>query len=217
MSTAGVERRATAARGTGARNAASSRRRGSRLVAILLVLVTVLAAAAGVWGVLAPRTGHEPRTPAAVGQAVEVPGGLLRVERVIAEHMAPMNNAKFAKAGMNMSGMGMDMAPPGFRRFTVQVAFAGQARDGMRYTAEKFKVSGPGVNPPSGPLRHKLIEGALAPGSMASGSLLFQVPENARDLILAYEGGKQPVALGVPAGESNDHSHEAGEDGHKGK
>lgn len=48
-----------------------------------------------------------------VGEVAEVPGGLLRVDAVLPEHMAPLQMGKFSQSGMNMSGMGVDMVPEG--------------------------------------------------------------------------------------------------------
>jgi hypothetical protein len=61
--------------------------------------LTVLAAlAAAGWGVIYSLAAEAP--PARVGETVEVPGGLLRVDSVSPEHMASMQLGKLAQAGM---------------------------------------------------------------------------------------------------------------------
>jgi len=67
----------------------------------------VAALVAAGWGVIYSLTAEAP--PARVGESVEVPGGLVRVDSVASEHMASMQMGKFAQAGMaGMSSMGED-------------------------------------------------------------------------------------------------------------
>lgn len=164
------------------------------LAGLLLSAAVAAALAAGGWGLLSAQIPQASAGEAvAQGESAEVPGGgLLRVEDVIPEHMAPMQMDKFAKTGMNMSGMGMDMTPKGQQRFTVQLSLA--ARDGgLTYSADDFRLIGEGVEE-AAPIRSKLGDGALPSGSRTNGSLVFQAPEESDGLMLSFDGG-EPVAL----------------------
>lgn len=167
----------------------------ARLAGLLLAAVALAAVAAGVWALLPSSS-----PPAAMGETVEVAGGTLRVDAVTPETMAPMQADKFAASGMNMSAMGMDMAPEGERRFTVEVTLEASGGD-LGYAAEDFRVEGEGTEP-SAPIRGTPESATVPDGAAVSGTLLFQVPEEAKDLTLVLDGGR-PVALdaGPPAGE----------------
>lgn len=170
--------------------------------AVILALAVAAALAAGGWGLVSSLTGEAP--PARIGENAEVPGGLLRVEKVTPEHMAAMQSSKFAGAGMSMSSGGMDMAPEGQRRFSVDVTLA--ARGGLEYAPEDFSISGKGFKA-HGPVRSQLGEGSIADGSAVAGTLVFQVPKKSRDLMLAFDGGR-PVALDLPASKDDgQHGH----------
>lgn len=175
------------------------------LGALILSLAALAALAAGGWGVVASLTGEAP--PARVGEDAAVPGGLLRVEGVTPEHMAPMQSSKFSAGGMNMSSMGMDMAPKGYERFAVEVTLV--ARGGLEYAPEDFRLSGKGVKDHE-PVRAQLGKGEVPDGSAVSGNLVFQAPDGAKGLTLEFDGGR-PVALDLPAGEGGS---EGGGHGH---
>lgn len=165
------------------------------LAGALLAAAVAAALAAGGWGVVSAQV---PQPAAAAGDAVpqgevaEVPGGLLRVDDVIPEHMAPMQMGKFAQSGMNMSGASMDMTPEGQQRFTVEVSLAA-VDDGLDYSAEDFRLIGEGVEDAS-PVRSQLGDGTLPAGSETHGAVILQAPEDTKDLMLSFDGG-EPVAL----------------------
>lgn len=170
------------------------RQKPRRLLAgALLSLAIVGVLALGGWGLFASQ-GATASTAAAVpqGEAAEVPGGLLRVDAMLPEHMAPMQMKKFERSGMSMSSMGMDMPPEGQRRFTVEFSMAA-GDGGLTYSADDFRLTGKGVKE-AAPLRSQLGGGDLPAGSQTSGSLVFQVPEKASGLVLSFDGG-EPVAL----------------------
>jgi Domain of unknown function (DUF4352) len=172
------------------------------LAKFVFVLTVVAALAATAWGVIYSLAAEAP--PARVGETVEVPGGLLRVDSVSPEHMASMQMGKFAQAGMaGMSSMGMDMAPEGQRRFVVDVTLG--AKDGdLSYSPEDFSISGEGVKQ-SAPIRDQLDSGTIPAGSAISGRLVFQVPEETTKLMLSFGDEGQKVALNL--NESDAHSH----------
>jgi hypothetical protein len=170
------------------------------------VLLTVALAAvlvAGGWGLISSLYAEAP--PARVGETVEVSGGLMRVDGVTQERMAPMQSSKFSAGGMNMSSMGVDMAPEGQRRFAVSVTLAAGEDADFAYSAEDFRVSGPGLEA-SGPIRHQLPSGTVPTGRSVSGNLVYQVPNDAHGLKLSFDGGR-PVALDLPPAEDGGQHH----------
>ncbi len=173
----------------------------------LLAVLTLAVLAAGGWGVISSLNTEA--SPARVGEAVGISGGLLRVEQVTSEHMAPMQSKKFAASGMGMSSMGMDMAPEGSRRFAVDVTLAAE-RGNLSYSPKDFRLTAAGMKKEATPIRHQLGSGTIPVGSAVSGSLVFQVPEDVRALRLSFgDGGGQSVALDLEesATEGNGHSH----------
>ena len=105
--------------------------------------------------------------------------------------MAPM---QIANAGMNMSGpTNMDMPPEGQRRLNVE--FFPARRIGRRpsYSSET-SGSGEGMKE-TGPYQSKLGTGTVPAGSAVSGSMTFQVPEEASKLMLGFGDGGRKVAL----------------------
>lgn len=190
-------------------NAALSRKRGAgaRKVLAGLLLSGAVAAAlvAGGWGLVSTQASPLPVAAGAavpVGEAAEVPGGLLRVDGVLPEHMEHAQTGKFAQSGMNMSGMGVDMVPEGQQRFTVEVSLAA-GDGGLDYSAGDFRLSGGGVAG-AAPIRSQLGDGVLPAGSETHGALVFQAPRDAEGLTLSFDGG-EPVAL--EPGAEGGHGH----------
>ena len=72
---------------------------------------------------------------------------------------------------------------------------------------EDFRLTGEGMKA-TGPLRSKIGSGKIPAGSAVSNTLVFQVPEKAKDLTLSFGGGR-PVALDLPAGKGG-RSHGGG-------
>lgn len=172
-----------------------------------LALAVVATLGIGVWATIAPQIGVDPIVSARLGEPVAVSGGFLRVDRITPESMAPMNADKFAGSGMSMSGMGMDMAPKGYRRFTAEVTLVGQASNGLPFSAEQFQLVAPGLAP-VGPHRSNLPAGVVPRGSAVSGTLVFQVPETARELALRFGDARQMIALDLGASpEHGGHAH----------
>jgi hypothetical protein len=178
------------------------RTRFTTLAQFAFALTVLAALAAAGWGVIYSLATEAP--PARVGEMVEVPGGLLRVDNVTPEHMASMQMGKFAQAGMGgMSSMGMDMAPEGERRFVVDVTLGAQDGD-LSYSPEDFRISGEGVKQ-GAPIREQLDSGTIPAGSAISGSLVFQVPEETAELVFGFGDEGQKVILNLD--DSDAHSH----------
>lgn len=166
-------------------------RRRARVANVLLLAAVVAALAAGLWGLISSLGAEAP--PARVGEAVEVSGGIVVVDRVTPEHMAPMQTKKFAAGGMNMSSMGMAMAPEGYERFAVFVTLAADEDGELNYSPEDFRVSGEEMKE-DGPVRSELEAGTIPAGSAVSGNLVFQAPEEASKLRLSFDDGRS-IAL----------------------
>lgn len=153
---------------------------------VLLSVVTVGVLAGGVWGLAAPRgTAGEPHVAGGSALAtVDLPDGTLRVDGLVDKQVGTM-------PGMDMP----EDVPEGMRRFAVDVSLGATEDGALRYDRRSFTVSGPGVKPVV-PVDSQLDRGALAPGSTISGSLTFDVPEEATALVLRFRGG---AALALPA------------------
>lgn len=176
---------------------------------LLLALVVLAVLAAGGWGVISSLTTGQ--TPARIGETVEVPGGLLRVEKVTPESMAPMQMSS-AQAPSGSAGEGMERAPKGYRRFTVEVTLVGRESGGFAYSADDFRLTGEGVKE-SGVVRSQLAAGTLPEGSAIAGGLVFQAPKEAKGLTLSFDGGR-PVALNLNPAEGGRDSGASKEAGH---
>lgn len=138
---------------------------------------------------------------ATLGDEVAIPGGALRVEEAIPEHLDPMNHSQFARLGMTMAAMVPDATPEGQRTFTLLISLVGRGADGIEASADQFTVSGPGFSAVA-PLRADLGGGRVPPGSGLTGVLVFRVPAEAQQVTLRYAGG-QPIALNL--GEAQEH------------
>lgn len=172
---------------------------------IFLAVAVLAALVARGWGVVSSLTAEAP--PARIGEPVEAGAGLVRVDAVTPEHMAPMQKGKFAASGMSMSSMGMDMAPEGYERFAVDVTLIAENGD-LSYSPKDFRLSAEGAKE-HGPVRDQLAEGTIAEGSAVSGILVFQAPEKARNLTLTFDEGRK-IALDLPAekkGGNEGHGH----------
>ena len=181
----------------------------------LLLFGVAGALAAGGWGVLAS-LGAEPPA-ASVGSWAQVPGGLLRVDRVAPERMAPMQMNKFGEQGMSMgASTGMDMAPDGQRRFAVDVTLAAGEGGELAYSPDRFRLTGAGVEA-TAPIRDTLSEGSVPAGGRISGTLVFQAPETAEDLKVSLSDGGTPVALPLePTASKNEGATGGNTDGNAG-
>ncbi len=184
-------------------------RRRNQVGVLILTLAVIAALVLGVWGFLSSLAGGA--SPARIGESIEVSDGLVRVDRVTPEHLAPMQMGKFAKQGMNMSMPNMDMAPKGQRRFAVDVSLIASGGS-FKYSAKDFQISAGGFEE-VGPIRYQLASGTLENGDAISGILVFQAPENAKDLTLTFDGGRR-IALDPPSSEGGANGESFKDEGH---
>jgi len=162
---------------------------------------------AGWWGITADRGSHEEQS-AAIGEAVAIPGGLVRVDRATYEASMSM-----ATSGPGMS-MPMSSAPgtalpepkKGYRRLNVDVTLYAKSPAGLRFRPESFRVGAPGgkasglVGIDRGPSR-------LPGGTALSRNLAFDVPSSARNVVLTVAGAEKPIQLVLGPAPSGGHGH----------
>ena len=175
-----------------------------RLARGLVALAACAALAAGAWGAFSSLSSGAPA--ASVGEPVPIDGGRMVVESVAPEHMAPMKMGKFAASGMNMASTGMDMAPEGYRRFSAQVSLSSNEQQGLSYSPRSFTVTGSRMREAT-PIRSQLGSGEIPAGGTVSGTLVFQVPEDAASLALGLDGSR---SVSLDPGPAQEHSHSTG-------
>ena len=167
---------------------------------VVLLAAVVGALASGGWGLLS-HAGLQEAAPAAIGEALAARDGQLVVDRFAPEHMAPMKMGNFAKQGMNMAmPQNMDMPPEGMERFTVDVTLAAGEGGDLKFSEKDFRFGGEGMAE-VGPHRSTLGSGSVPAGGVVSGTINVQVPEDAENLTLSFDGG-QPVALDAGGGDA---------------
>jgi hypothetical protein len=157
------------------------RRMTARVLGTAAAVLAVLVA--GVWtlaGAGAAAAGSGP---------LVLDGGVVAVERVVAA----------ARPAHAMPGMGTDNdpVPAGKRRVSVDVTLQATGDRPLAYTVDRFTLDVPGA----GPLRpHKAVlpGRALPAGTQLSGTLIYDVPDDATTGVLAYDGGA-PVRVALPA------------------
>ncbi|MDQ4084764.1 MAG: DUF4352 domain-containing protein, partial [Actinomycetota bacterium] len=173
------------------------RHRRHRLRDALLLLAAVVVVAGGVWGMLAPRDSHHDRV--GQGAVADVENGVMRVDGLADKTVG------HAMAGMDMP----DEVPAGMRRFAVNVSLAATGDDALTYSRRDFLVSGPGVKPVV-PVRGDFEAGSVTAGSALSGTLTFDVPEEASVLRLSFQGGDPILLPALPEAGSTGHGPSAG-------
>ncbi len=172
----------------------------------ITVTAVVLACvgAAGWWGL---STRQELAGLATIGEAVEVPGGLMRVDGVRPEVMVHQMTG-----GMPMSMM-PDPVPDGFARFSVDVTLIATEPGGVEFEPDRFRVGGEGV-PATPPHRPPVAAATVPEHEMMSVSLLFQAPVGADDLWLSYRGAPRSVLLEGDLGHGDHGEHDHGDHDH---
>ena len=176
--------------------------RSPRWLTVVLALTAVLAVLGGIWGMTA---GRDADRLAATPVGTPVPGGVLRVEDVRDREIDHGT----------MPGMSMpEDVPAGLRRFSVTATLMATGDTPLRFTERDFTVAGPGISPVV-PTRSEFREGSLTPGSALTGSLTFDVPDDATRLDLRFQGG-EAVRLPelAPAGDHDGPEAPGGAGGH---
>lgn len=161
-------------------------------------LVVAAVIAVGIWGVSAPRGEHDPT--AAVGENVSIPGGVARVDLVRQESMKKMamSGPGMAMPMTSAPGTSLPDPPKGFSRVSVDLTLAATSRLPLRFGRGGFRVGtfgtagAPAVGIDVGPA-------VVPPGMAATRSVSFDVPDNARDLVLTVQGSHRPIRLGIGA------------------
>lgn len=181
------------ARGVGVGTDGRVGRRERALVTLCVLAVLGL----GLWG--AAQAGRARGEAAGV---VEVPGGLLRIERVAPYDPAALHAKMQGDKGYRavMPGMPPFMDPDpvadGKRRFSVRVALTAVASAGLRVERSSFTVSGDGLAP-TAPRSDQLGVSLVPQGASSRGELTFEVPASARNVSLSFSGAES-VPLDLP-------------------
>jgi hypothetical protein len=163
------------------------------VVAVSVAVLGVLVVA--VWS-LVWATGKEPDL--GPGRA-SMADGVLRVDDVTSA----------ARPGMAMPGMGTDDDPvaPGMRRVSVDVTLMATEDETLRFSVDQFSLRVPGEDAVA-PHRSVLPESDLPPGTQLSGTLVFEVPEEATTAEISYDGGDS-TEVTLPPEEAGDMTHPA--------
>jgi len=175
-----------------------------RLVRALMIIGVQVVLIAGFWGLFVDRGGHDaPAVPVAVRQIVDIPGGVMRVERV----------TPWTSGGHVMAGSGLpqgDQVPKGQRRVLVDVTLLADSGSRLAYRPDAFAVTAPGLKATRPYSATPGLE-TIAPTAQATVTLVFQVPAKATGLVMSLEGADDPVLLEgtaapAPAEHGSDHS-----------
>lgn len=170
-----------------------------RREALLLAACVLAVLGVGVWGV-AQQLGRIPGTGPGV---VQVPGGLMRIERVAPYDPAALHAAMQGDKGFKAVMPGMpafmdpDPVPEGKRRFSVRVVLTAVAAQGLRVERSSFSVSGEGVVP-TVPRGDQLGVSTVPRGATTNGELTFEVPAAAHSLSLSFAGGEESLPIELP-------------------
>jgi Domain of unknown function (DUF4352) len=158
------------------RPTASPGRQRSLLVPVAVGIAVLGVLAVGAWSLLWA-FGEEP--DAGPGR-VALENGLVRVDGVTSA----------ARPGMAMPGMGTDDDPvaAGMRRVSVDVTLQATEDEALEFEVRRFLLQAPGEDAVA-PHRSVLPESVLPPGTQLSGTLVFEVPKEATDAELSYDGG----------------------------
>ena len=152
------------------------------------LLVVVVAVLAVLGAIAALRAVNEDATTTA-GDELALSHGTLVVGAVTPEVM------KHPK-GMPATMM-PDPVPEGFQRFSVDVTVYAEKGGSAAYDARRIRVTDPDGRS-SAPIRGTLGSGTIPAGGQVRGSVLFQVPEDARTVTLSVVGDSSRIRLRIP-------------------
>jgi hypothetical protein len=168
--------------------------------------IVALIALAGAWGLASPP--HIDGSPAAVGEDVRLHGGILRADRFGDEDVGAMP--------MPMSGPGMTEhgsagkevhVPHGMRRVGIDIVVrAAAGGDGLRLRRSDFELT-VGKDRPLEPVGDDMTRGFIPAGASLAGNLAFNVPVDARQLLLRIRGAERPISFSLGAAPPSSHSH----------
>ena len=158
--------------------------RGSRWAVaggVLAVLAT------GLWSLSAVPGAVSPAGPGELGLV----GGVVRVDAVVSA----------ARPQQAMPGMGADNDPVAEdeRRVSVDVTLRADEDSTLEYVAQRFRLT-PDGGAAQAPHKLMLAGEELPPGTALSGTLIFDVPKDARSATLAYDESSTDVTLPAETG-----------------
>ncbi len=167
----------------------------SRSATVVVGVLAVLVLAGGFWSLGLERDDHDHGDAAVIGETVELPEGLLRVDAVRPEIMAAM---------LMPASLMPDSVPDGYRRFVVDMSLVAAGTEELEYDASRFSISGEGLDRTP---THRAVTkaGTVPPGSQATVSMLFDAPLEVEPLYLHIEGTDRVVLLDGDLGDGHDH------------
>lgn len=175
----------------------------NRRLVVLIASVSFVVAALGLgwWGLQADRGDHAHAEDGNAADWVLAGDGWVRVTSYVDRTMA----------AMRMPGMATmpdpDPVADGFTRVSIGVELAAGERP-LPWRPKDFVVTGQGTEALT-PHDLDLGDGVVPPGSRVAGGLIYDVPEEATDLVLAFAGGTAiPLAPFVTPGEDHHDDHD---------
>ncbi len=161
---------------------------------LLITVAGTAVLAVGAWGLAADRSAA-----ATIGTVVDYDGGRLEVQAAwtLGDPMAGMHTSnadQFAQSGMAMSQMIPDAVPEGMKRVAVEVSLAAGDEimlfpaDGVTLTVGDERYS---------PYKALLGGGNLAPGTMLSCVVTFEVPQATTAAEFRLAADAPPVLVDV--------------------
>ena len=169
--------------------------RPSITASVLVGVVAVLVMGGGFWSLSHGSTDHFHGDYVEIGESIELPDGLIRVDAVRPEIMAAM---------LMPASLMPDPVPDGYRRFTVDLSVLATAENGLDYSTDMFTISGEGLDPT--PVHRAVTQPGFVPaGSQATLSVLFDSPLGVEPLFLDIEGADRQVLLDGDLGSGHNH------------
>ena len=169
----------------------------SRAASVLVTAIAAVVLAGGFWslGQEGDDHAHDFDDAAVIGETVELPEGLIRVDAVRPEIMAAM---------LMPASLMPDSVPDGFRRFVVDMSLVANTTEDFDYDMGRFSISGEGLD--RTPVHRSVTRGGtVPPGSQATVSMLFDAPLDIEPLYLHIEGTDRVVLLDGDLGDGHSH------------
>lgn len=160
-----------------------------------VAVLAVVLMGAGAWGMAQGAGGHDHGDVAIIGETVELPDALVRVDAVRPEIMAAM---------LMPASLMPDMVQDGYRRFAVDMSIVATSEDGVSYDMNLFTISGEGLDPT--PVHRAATKPGFVPlGSQATLTMLFDAPLEVEPLFLSIEGTDTQILIDGDLGDGHQH------------
>jgi len=168
-----------------------------RTATLTVAVMAAVVIAAGAWGMAQEGGGHDHHEGdvAIIGETVELPDALIRVDAVRPEIMAAM---------LMPASLMPDMVQDGYRRFAIDMSIVPTSENGMSYDMDLFTISGEGLDPT--PVHRAATKPGFVPlGSQATLTMLFDAPLEIEPLFLSIEGTDTQILIDGELGDGHQH------------